>query len=449
VRARAIADQKAGRLDEAFKAYRLYLRVKPQDAGIWTNLGALLRKRGEHDAASVCQGRAHALAPEDTSILGNLGNALQDADRLEEALDIRREVRRRKPEDAEAHAMMAVTLRSLGRMEEAADVASDGLSKHRDHMELRVQRAMARLALGDYARGFEDFAARWHIGEIDKPAYPEPEWQGEDLSAKRLLVLPEQGNGDTLLMLRFLPQLKARGAHVILVTKPPLARLVANAPGADVVLPTGAPKPQVDLVTHMMDLPRWLGARPAELPRSPALEPPEDSLRRARAIAAPFDNRFRIGVVWSGSITYKANFKRSFDASRFLPLADLPDVQLFSLYKGPLLDKFREGGESGLIVDAAGDDRDFADAAALVREMDLVIGVDTGVMHLAAVMGRPVWNLLAYSPYWLYGTSGDATPWHPTMRLFRQTAPGDWDGVMEQVQAALKAQLASWRESRA
>ncbi|MEO1689317.1 MAG: tetratricopeptide repeat protein, partial [Pseudomonadota bacterium] len=411
LRAKAIEDHKAGKLDEAFKAYRVYLRVRPQDAGIWTNLGALLRKRGEHDAAAVCQRRAHLLAPEDLSILGNMGNALQDADRLDEALQVRREVLRRKPSDPDAFAMLAVTLRALGRMEEAAQVAADGLARHAGHPELKVQQAMARLALGDYARGFEYFDARWYIGEIDKPPYSEPEWQGEDLTGKRLLVLPEQGNGDTLLMLRFLPQLKARGAHVILVTKPPLARLVAGAPGADEVLPTGAAKPSIDLVTHMMDLPRWLGARLDALPPSPTLEIPADSRRRARALAAPFDGRLRIGVVWSGSVTYKANFKRSFDAGRFLPLADLPDVQLFSLYKGPLLDKFREGGESAVIVDAAGDDRDFADAAALLEEMDLVIGVDTGVMHLAGVLGRPVWNLLAYSPYWLYGNQGEATPW--------------------------------------
>ncbi|MEM6441272.1 MAG: tetratricopeptide repeat-containing glycosyltransferase family protein [Pseudomonadota bacterium] len=450
LRARAIKAHQAGELDEAFAAYRLYLRAKPRDAGIWTNLGALHRKRGQHAVAAAAQRRAAALAPEDASILSNLGNALQDADRLDEALQVRGEVLRRRPDDPEAHAMLAVTLRSLARFEEAAEICDGGLRRSPGHAELRVQKAMALLALGRYAQGFELFESRWDIGEIDKPDYPEPEWDGADPAGKRLLVLPEQGNGDTLLMTRFLPGLKALGAHVTLAVKPGLARLMQGIEGADRVLVTGSPKPKVDAVVNMMDLPRHLGARPDALPPSPRLSIPEDSRRRAAALVGPYEGLFRIGVVWSGSVTYKANFKRSMDVARFLPLAERPGVQLFSLYKGPLLDEFRAGPLSaGLIVDASGDDRDFADAAALAERMDLIVGADTGVMHLAATLGRPVWNLLAYSPYWLYELERDATPWHPTMRLFRQPSPGDWDAPLAEVGAALDALLAARTGARA
>ena len=443
LRARAIKSHQAGNLDEAYAAYRVYLRAKPTDAGVWTNLGALLRKRGQHDAAAAAQRRAAALAPEDASILGNLGNALQDADRLDEALEVRREVLRRRPGDADAHAMLAVSLRSHARFEEACGVCDAGLARHPGHAELSVQKAMALLALGRYAEGFELFQARWDIGEIEKPDYPEPDWDGSDPAGKRLLLLPEQGNGDTLLMTRFLPMLKALGAHVTVAVKPGLARLMEGIEGADAVLVTGSAKPKLDAVVNMMDLPRHLGAHPDALPPSPALSVPEDSRRRAAALTAPFEDVFRIGVVWSGSVTYKANFKRSMEVSRLLPLAERPDVQLFSLYKGPLLEEFRDGPLSaGLIIDAAGDDRDFADAAALLERMDLVVGTDTGVMHLAAVLGRPVWNLLAYAPYWLYELARETTPWHPTMRLFRQPSPGDWDTPMAEVGAALDEILA-------
>lgn len=447
LRARALDLHRAGDLDQAAAAYRLLLRQRPRDAGAWTNLGALLRKRGEHLAASVCQRRAHALAPEDAAILNNLGNALQDSDQLDEALVVRREVLRRRPALAESHAMVAVTLRSLGRMEEALAAAEQGLALHPDDGELRVQRAMALLALGDYPRGFAAFEARWEIGEIAKGQDPEPEWRGGDLAGRRILVLPEQGFGDTILMSRFLPALKARGAHVTLAVKPPLRRLFEGVAGADEMATIGERRPRADCVAYMMDLPRLLGCDRAALPPSPALNVPADSRARARALLAPFDGMFRVGVCWSGSVTYKANFKRSFDAERFLPLAAVPGVQLVSLYKGPLLDAFRASGAAAAILDAAGDERDFADAAATILELDLVVTMDTAVAHLAGALGKPVWNLLAFSPFWLYGHEGETTPWHPSMRLLRQARPGDWDGLLARVAAALAARVAGAGET--
>ena len=433
LRVQAIESHRAGALDAAFTAYRAYLQRRPRDSGIWTNLGALLRRRGEHLAAAACQRRAQALAPEDAAILNNLGNALQDADLLDEALETRREVLRRRPTDADAHAMLAVTLRALGRMEEAQAMAEAGLAHHPDDGELRVQRAMAMLAAGDYARGFEAFEARWEIGEISKGDSPEPEWAGEPLDGRRILVLPEQGFGDTILMSRFLPALQALGAHVILAVKPPLKRLFQGVEGVDELIEIGAPRPQADFVTYMMALPRWLGCDAARLPASPKLRVPGGSRSRARKLLQPWEGMLRVGVCWSGSLTYKANFKRSFGPERFLALARIPGVQLFSLYKGPLLDGFRRSPASALIVDAAGDERDFADAAATIGELDLVVTMDTAVAHLAGALGRPVWNLLAYSPFWLYGHAGETTPWHPSMRLVRQPAPGDWDAPMATV----------------
>jgi len=439
LRAHAIAAHRAGELDAAFAAYRAYLQRRPRDSGIWTNLGALLRRRGEHLAAAACQRRAQALAPEDATVLNNLGNALQDADLLDEALEVRREVLRRRPGDADAHAMLAVTLRALGRMAEAQATAEAGLARHPADGELRVQRAMALLAAGDYARGFPAFEARWEIGEIAKADHPEPEWAGEPLDGRRILVLPEQGFGDSILMSRFLPALKARGAHVILAVKPPLRRLFQGLEGVDELVGLGERRPPADFVTYMMALPGLLGCDPARLPPSPRLSVPPDARARARKLLQPWEGMLRVGVCWSGSVTYKANFKRSFGPERFLPLARIPGVQLFSLYKGPLLEGFRRSPASALIVDAAGDERDFADAAATMRELDLVATMDTAVAHLAAAQGRPVWNLLAFAPFWLYGHAGETTPWHPTMRLIRQPAPGDWDAPMEIVARDLAA----------
>lgn len=440
LRGRALEDHKAGRLDRAFAAYRAVLAADPDDAGTWTNLGALLRARGEHRLAVSCQRRAAALRPDDEGVLNNLGNALADADFPHEALAVRRDLARRRPDDRQAQAMLVASLRALGRMEDAVAAADAALARTPGDAELRMQRAMALLALGDYPRGFADFAARWDTGEVTRPPAPEPEWRGGSLSGKRLLVLPEQGFGDTILMARFLPGLAAFDpAEVILVVRPPLLRLFAGLPGAHRLVPADGPRPPADLHLHMMDLPARLGARPEALPPSPPLRVPSDAVARARRRLGPFVGRFKVGVVWSGSVTYRGNHKRSLTPRSFAPLSDLPGVQLFSLYKGPLLDRFRASADSALIADACGDDRDLADAAGLIEGLDLVIGVDTGVMHLAAALGRPTWNLLAHAPYWLYGVAAERTPWHPTMRLFRQRAPGDWDELVGRVTEALRA----------
>jgi hypothetical protein len=146
---------------------------------------------------------------------------------------------------------------------------------------------------------------------------------------------------------------------------------------------------------------------------------------------------FKVGVVWSGSSTYKGNVFRSFTHREFLPMANVPNVQLFSLYKGPFLDAFHKDGSAALIIDAAGTDRDFADCAATMREMDLIITSDTATAHIAGSLGIPVWVMLHWDAFWVYRHTGDTTQWYPSMRLFRQNKPQDWTSVFDAAHAAL------------
>jgi hypothetical protein len=341
--------------------------------------------------------------------------------------------------------MLAVTLRALGRCEDAAAMAAEGLARWPGDAELRLQRALALLQTGAYGPGFAAFGARWEIGEIARPTPPAPWWEGEDIRGKRLSVLPEQGFGDTLLMARLIAPLKERtGAQVLLTCRPPLARLMRGLPGCDALLAPDVPAPRVDAAVMMMELPRLLSLSIDSIPPAPPLHIPADARARAARIAAPFKERLKVGVMWAGSVTYRGDHKRSVEVTRFLPLAAIPGVQLFSLYKGPLLAQFRASSASAIIIDASGDETDFADCAAMIERLDLVISVDSAAAHLAASLGAETWNLLAAAPYWIYGAGGDGTgedgtPWHPSMRLFRQETPGDWDGVFAKVEAALRA----------
>jgi hypothetical protein len=479
LRAAALAAQRAHAHDRAFAAWRAYLAIRPGDAGAWSNLWALLRARRDFDTAAICQRRADELRPNDAAILNNLGNALHDANALDDALAARLKVRALAPDRPDPAAMLAATLRALGRAREAIAVVSAALERWPEHAELRLQRALALLEEGDYPAGFADFDARWDIGEITRPTPPAPWWQGEDIAGKCLLVLPEQGFGDILLMARLLAPLKARtGAQVLLAARPPLMRLLRGLDGVDGLLAADAPIPKVDAAVMMMELPARLGLTADAVPPAPALHIPADAASRAARIAAPFADRLKVGVMWAGSTTYRGDRKRSVEAERFAPLAAIPGVQLFSLYKGPLGARFRASPASAIILDASGDERDFADCAAMIRQLDLVISIDSAVAHLAASLGADTWVALDHAPYWIYargpgvgsnanggvgagvgggagggaggGVNGGvgggahaATPWHPSMRAFRQTAPGDWDGVFARIEAALRERAAA------
>ncbi|MEM7670400.1 MAG: hypothetical protein AAF317_14880, partial [Pseudomonadota bacterium] len=276
---------------------------------------------------------------------------------------------------------------------------------------------------------------------------PFPRWIGEDIEGKRLLVVPEQGFGDAILMSRFLPRLIDMGATVTMIVKPPLQRLFDNLGAAfdgSLRLVSHARKSDpFDYYTPNMSLPFLVGMEDdGSPPPAPRIEIPEASRKRARSLVAPFDDRFKIGVVWTGSLSYKANHRRSCGPAAFVPISAVPGVQLFSLYKGDAHDVFTASGLRGVIHDTCATDQDFADTAAVIDEMDLMITTDTAVVHVAGSIGKPIWNLLAHEGFWLYG-EGDKTPWYPSMRLFRQQAPGAWDELFQRVAAELRTHMAA------
>lgn len=441
----ALEAQRGDDLDKARRLYDQYLRVTPRDAGIWTNLGALYRKQKRYALAALCQRRALALDPENKGIWNNASNAFYDAGFVEEALEYRQKALLADPDTAEHHASAARYLRALDRVTEAESIARAGIAAHPKEVEPHLQLAFALLGQGRYAEGFEEFNWRWQGDELKYPDHPMPQWQGEDLSGKTILVTPEQGFGDTLLMARFVPELQARAGRVLLACKPPLRRLLSDLVGQDGFCDTVDAAKACDVWTPIMDLPRWLAPTLDTVPPPPPVSLPEDAVRRARAITAPFSDRLRVGVLWSGSVTYRANHKRSFGHQAFLQLADIPGLQMFSLYKGPLLEDYLADGTASLIINAAGDDRDFADTAALIRELDLVVTMDSAVAHVAGSMGAPVWNLLHSEPYWLYQPYRDHTPWYPSMRLIRQEKSGDWQGVFDLLHRDISALAAQKR----
>lgn len=441
-RQHAITAHRDGRHDEARALYARHLAQHPGDAGIWTNLGVLLREQGAHGLALAAQERAHALSPHNRGILNNHANILGDLGETERALALRRELIAIDADNPHHHAMEGRHLRSLGRYDEGITTLESALRRYPDHTELRMQLALTQLAAGKYAAGFRNYAARWQTGELTPRRMRTPKWDGGPLDGRRILVLPEQGLGDALAFARFLPVLQAFDpGRVMLRSEIPLARLLSSVEGAEP--DTGAPH---DVWTDLMDLPALHFVTSDTIPPPARLTVPDDSRRRARALTAPFRDRFRIGVVWGGSPTYRGDAFRSFSHRQFHRLLDLPDLQMFSLYKGPDLATFHADGTGALIIDAGGDDRDLADTAAMMEEMDLIITSCTATAHLAGSLGRPVWTLLHWDPFWLWQIAGDESPWYPAMRLIRQSRPRDWDGVFVRVHDDLARRLNEWRK---
>lgn len=443
MRRAAIVAQRAGDLVTARGHYARYLAQRPGDAGVWSNLGTAFRKDRMPRQALRAQLRALALDPDVPGVRNNCANALSDMGRYEQSAALRRRLLEDDPNDIAQKSMLIRCARSAGDYAEAIRLGSGFHAEHPDEAEIELQLAFALLGAGEYEAGFRHYEARWRAGELKPQSFPFPRWEGGDLTGARVLVVPEQGFGDAVLMLRFLPWLKRAGAaHVTVLAEKPMARLFAGLEGADSVVASIRRDAGIDVWLPHMELP-LLGLRTRDDVPAPArLSVPDDSAARAARIVAPHDGAFRVGIVWSGSETYRGNAFRSFSHRDMMGLADVPGVQLYSLYKGPGVEGLRADGSDVFAVDAGSSDRDFADCAGLMRRMDLIVTSDTATAHVAGSLGVPVWAVLHWDAFWVYTHHGETTPWYPTMRLWRQDAPLEWSGVFARIEAALRQEVA-------
>ena len=449
----AVAAHRAGRLDEALALYDAAILQGERVAGAFTNIGVILRARRQFDAAIVAHRRALELAPDDPGILGNLGNALKDAGEFAEAIALkRRVVELGHGRDGEAWHGLGIALRDAGRIDEAAAAFAQALALRPDDAEVRFNLALVQLHLERFPEGWRNYEARWLLDRQKKRAFAQPWWQGTPFAGKTLLLFAEQGFGDTIQFIRFVPEVKARGGTVLLECQPELVRLLRSAKGLDgiVVRDTAeaeAAAAAADLVCPLASLPGICGASLATLPGTtfPYLAPPDglearfdDLLRRAGA-------RRKIGIVWSGSVTFADNANRSAGLAPYLRLAAVPGVQLYGLQKGPRLAELKALGSDSLIIDASPLLDDFAATAALIRRLDLVLMTDSSVAHLCGALGRPLWLLLMHQPDWRWLRERPDSPWYPSARLFRQSTPRDWAPVFAAVEAELRALTAARR----
>ena len=426
-----------GRAAEAADAHRQAVERAPGMAEAHNNLGNALRALSRPAEAETSYRQALALAPAMAPAHNNLGAALADLDRLEEAEQSYRAALERWPDYPEAYNNLANTLRALGRWREAIAGYRQAIARAPDYAEAHYNLGWSLLLAGDYTEGWAEFEWRWRIvgGQQARDATMPP-WAGEPLDGRTLLLHAEQGAGDTFMFCRYVTLAAQRG-RVVLEAPAPLLGLLSRLPGLAGIVPAGAALPPFDLHCPLLSLPRAFGTTlstvPAEVPYLTADPDRVAAWRgRLRRIDGP-----RIGLVWAGNPAQRDDRRRSIPLAELAPLATVPGVSFVSLQKGR-----REAPPDGMrFFDWTDELRDYDDTAALIEALDLVIGVDTGVVHLAGALGRPVWVMNRFEPYFAWLTERADSPWYPSLRQFRQPAPGNWSSVIESVRAALAAEV--------
>ena len=425
---------------EALESYEQAIALRPDYAEAYNNRGVALHELNLTDKAVTCYARAIELRPDYAHAYNNRGLALADLDRPADALQSYERAIALDPHYAEAFYNCGNALRDLHRHRDAVAHYERALALKPDYAAAHWNLADCRLLLGDFTRGWQEYEWRWKLDRsgIGRPAFAQPPWLGEPaLQGRTILLHSELGLGDTLLFCRYARQVAALGAKVVLQVQAPLLPLLGNLQGVTHALPPEAPLPPFDYHCPLMSLPLAfktdLSNIPADIPYIRSDPARVAAWRQKLGVSA---DRPRVGIVWSGSMKLKHD-------RRSMPLAEMLKLVGDWAEWISLQTEMRESdipllASRGDIRDSGAELKDFADTAALIELIDVLVTVDTSVAHVAGAMGKPVWILLPYSPHdWRWMLDRDDSPWYPTARLFRQPAAGDWASVIGRVKTEL------------
>jgi tetratricopeptide (TPR) repeat protein len=438
-----------GRAEEAARSLRQALSLEPNSAEAHNVLGNAMLALGDGAAAIERYRRALALRSDYPEALNNLGSALRAMGRPEEAETELAKAIALRPNYASALANLGLVLQERARYGEALEMYDRAIAADPEHATARGNRTMLLLLLGRLPDGFAEYEWRWRMPGFATPPrqFPQPMWDGGDLGQRTLFIHAEQGLGSAIQFVRYAALLAARGNRVVIECRLPLDRLfeasLAGPDGRVTVVRKGESLPAFDCHAPLMSLPHLLGTSlatiPAMVPYLSAL-PADIAAWRQRLSGA---SRPRIGLVWAGNPKHENDHNRSIPTRLLAPLITSASASFFSL-QVPAAPADLESLPPGRVNDLAPALGDFADTAAVIENLDLVVSVDTAAAHLAGALGKPVWLLLPYVPEWRWLLDRDDSPWYPTMRLFRQDQAGDWLGVVERLAAAVGPWQAAW-----
>jgi len=335
---------------------------------------------------------------------------------------------------------LGVALHNLGQFEEAKECYRHAAALDPNDIATHTNLAFVKLVLGDWEGGLRDSEKRLENLQQYRRTWEAPRWDGSDPKGKTIVIAAEQGIGDTINFVRYASLLADRGAKVIVETQESLVSLLRRVPGVSDAVPQFSQLPKYDAYIPIPSLPFAFGTTPQNVPANiPYITPDSDRARKWKDRLAQSGPEFKVGLVWGGSPNNRADVYRSVLLAELAPLAQVQGVRFISLQKGRQASQLLSPPPGMQITDMGPELETFEDTAALIANLDLLIAVDTSIVHLAGAMGRPVWTLIAFSPDWRWLLNRSDTPWYPTMRLFRQPSFGDWSSVMQTVASELGA----------
>ena len=459
--------QRSGRVQEALTAYHRFLGAEQGHADAWSDLGGLLVDLGRPEEAVAACGNALGIDPAHPGAMVNLGCARLAQGSLVEAEGLFRRALAADPHLTDARLDLAECLIQEGSLEDARrnlekllrqDPANEGAFNklHRllflqgdleamgveierrlkvvpDCVQTLVLRSFLNLRLGNMPLGWEQYEVRFRVKDqalFKNEPFQGPLWSGEPFPGKTLLLHWEQGFGDTLMFIRYASKVKALGGRVVVLAQRQLADLVATCPGIDQVVAQGDPVPPYDLQLPLLSLPRvfrtYLASIPAEVPYLdvPVKVPHREQLAQVLAVS---EGRVRIGYAWAGHPGYLNDKNRSVPPAALAPLAALPGVAWHSFQMPPVEPRpLPSVPLSSLLTD-------FSDTAYALSGMDLVVTVDTALAHAAGALGIPTLLMVPFDPDWRWLLGRADSPWYPTLRIYRQASPGDWESVIQAI----------------
>ncbi len=464
----------AGQPEECIPCYERVLALKPDDAEAHNCLGRVLHERGDLGLARQSYLRAVTLNPEFAEALSNLGALQMDAGEYKTGEAVLRRAIALKPDLWNAHCNLGsilarqgdalgaiaafrnvlmvnprdvATLCSLGFTLDALGDEAGAASCFRLALEVQPESSLARFNLsshllleGNFAEGWHEYEQRWLVRQFagKREPFAQPQWRGEPIRGKKIYVYAEQGLGDTLQFVRYVPMLAELGAEVILEVQPPLVALLEGLHPAVRVIVKGERPQEVDWHSPLLSLPGAFGTDLSNIP-APVAYLHTDTSKCADWSRRLATDSLRVGVVWTGNPEHTRDRLRSIPFSQFRRLTGVEGTTFYALQKGLTVAQREELAAAGKVVDLGAELEDFTDTAAIVANLDLVITVDTSVAHLAGALGKPVWILLPHAPDWRWLRERGDSPWYPTARLFRQTVARNWEGVLDQVERELQA----------
>lgn len=432
-------------LDEAITCYQNALRIDPTIPHIYINLGYILRHKKLFEESATSYQKALQLDPLNAVTYYNLGNIFQDEDKLDEAIQYFQKAISLDPYFHDAYLNLGIALYDKQQIDRAITCYQEALRLDPDLADAHWNLSHALLLSGKFREGWKEYEWRWKIKELYLHSLPKTDnfhqqkWDGSDITGLFILLHAEQGFGDTIQFIRYAPLVAKRCAGVIIECPKALTALLKNVEGISHVIAYGEAKPRFNIHCPILSLPLIFDTTLESIPaKTPYISTDPALVQQWRKIFQNDNSFLNVGLVWA---TDRLPGKKSCSLEIFSPLSQMQGITFYSLQKGEAAAQAKNPPFGMKLIDYTEEIKDFSDTAALIENLDLIISIDTAVAHLAGAMGKPVWTLLHFTPDWRWMLNREDSPWYPTMRLFRQSSPGDWKSVIAQVEIELKKLL--------